>query len=663
MTDRPTGNGPFSCEEARECFAAFLDGELAAPESEMLEAHLKSCASCRTEAEGMAALDRDLHTLAVEAEYGLEDRIQAILAGALEEEGRGAEAVSPRSSSTRVRLSASRSRRLLRPVLLAAAVLVSVGVLVALFASGYRRRAEDAEAQKSRLEVELWDQEQRTAEENLRRSEAVRRQALEEMKRREEERQWVEQRLKEIAEYERELAKVIDQAAKDQERKQLEEKVRLAQAKVEGERRRAEEELKRRAEDEARAREELARAEKEQREAEVKVQTLAKETPGAKKAFSVAPRAPQAVTPLDLASYRLDPVKVDLAIGQGVEFLKGRLDPVLDPKTEPRCLELVLWTLVHAGVSESDPDFQQLLKVMLDGRLDRTYNVALQAMLLEELHRVKYQVRNQQCAQFLVDNQCQNGQWSYGTPSLFAEDIHTGMGRNMATVAVQPRVREYEPDGARLKPKVRTFVRVWRKREGPPSGDNSNSQYALLGLRACYDAGIMIPPEVVRQAQKWWRDSQHEDSRRAPSEGQGWGYGGRDQERAYGSMTAGAVGSLAVCDYLLREDWRKDRALQKGLLWLARHFSATENPEKDNPTQWLYYYLYALERAGVLAGVDKIGIHDWYARGARALLETQQQDGCWQGGQPVQDTCFAVLFLRRATRPLVEVETGDVKRR
>jgi hypothetical protein len=58
-----------------------------------------------------------------------------------------------------------------------------------------------------------------------------------------------------------------------------------------------------------------------------------------------------------------------------------------------------------------------------------------------------------------------------------------------------------------------------------------------------------------------------------------------------------------------------------------------------------------------------MGIHDWYARGARAILGAQQADGSWPGGQPVPDTCFAVLFLRRATRPLVDVETGDMKKR
>lgn len=657
---------PFGCPEARESFAAYLDGELAAADAEILEAHLKSCASCRTEAEAMAALDRDLQRLAVAADYSHEERIRSILAAARRESSRGLEVVPSRSSSTSLRLSSSRPHRLLRPALLAAGVLAGVAVLVALFVSGYRQKLEEAEARRLRLESEIQERERRMAEEDLHRREADRRRALEEVARKEEERRWLQQRLKEIEEHERDLAEAMKLAAEDQRRRELEERFKKAQIQAEEDRKRALEDLRHREEAERQAREALAEIEKEREMAAARVQArVAAPAPadaGAKKAPPPPARAPQAVVPLDLIPWKLDPVKVDLAIGRGVEFLKGQLEPVLANKGDGRSLELVLWTLVHAGVSESDPDFQQLLKVMLESRLERTYNVALQAMLLEELHRVKYQLRIQQCAQFLVDNQCRNGQWSYGTPSLFAEDIHVGMGRDLATVAVRTPVREYVPDGPRLKPKVRTFYRLWKRREGPPSGDNSNSQYALLGLRACHDAGILLPPEVIRLSQKWWRDSQHDDPKRDPSEGQGWGYGGRNQGPAYGSMTAGAVGSLAVTAYILREDWRRDRALQKGLQWLARHFSVSENPEKENPAQWLYYYLYALERAGVLAGVEKIGIHDWYSRGVRAILESQQADGSWQGGQPVPDTCFAVLFLRRATRPLVSVETGDSKR-
>ena len=46
-----------------------------------------------------------------------------------------------------------------------------------------------------------------------------------------------------------------------------------------------------------------------------------------------------------------------------------------------------------------------------------------------------------------------------------------------------------------------------------------------------------------------------------------------------------------------------------------------------------------------------IGQKDWYGWGAEILLENQTADGSWNGDYATGgvDTCFALLFLRRAT--------------
>lgn len=379
-----------------------------------------------------------------------------------------------------------------------------------------------------------------------------------------------------------------------------------------------------------------------------------------------------------------DQAKVDQAVKAGVTHLKSRNESFPKPlNSHPnRTTELVLLTYIHAGVPESDPEFQFLLKEMLEGTLETTYCVALQAMALEELDRAKYQGRLRQCAQFLVDNHCVNGQWSYGTPTTFVEDVPTrGERKEVASGA-----RDFgtpPPAGAGGgKPKVKAKLRVEKKRDGPATGDNSNTQYAALGMRACHDAGIQIPASVTELAMKWYRESQKQEAGAVPekiidrgsapaggpqkgttvasraavlAEPQGWDYG-KYSKPAYGSMTAGAIGGLAIWDYIRDNDegkaksWKKDANIHKGLAWMAKNFSVTYNPGLvEGNKLYYYYYLYGLERAGMLYGTEYMGSHEWYPEGVKVLLEAQRKDGAW--GSPA-DTCFAILFLRRSTRPL-----------
>ena len=64
--------------------------------------------------------------------------------------------------------------------------------------------------------------------------------------------------------------------------------------------------------------------------------------------------------------------------------------------------------------------------------------------------------------------------------------------------------------------------------------------------------------------------------------------------------------------------------------------------------------LFGLERAGVLADIRFLGDHDWYTEGAEYLIGKQLPSGAWPGpgAHAVMNTCFALLFLRRATVPV-----------
>ena len=366
----------------------------------------------------------------------------------------------------------------------------------------------------------------------------------------------------------------------------------------------------------------------------------------------------------------VDEAKVDQAIRKGVEFLRTAKSPDFHNGYRNSDV-LILWTFIHAGVPQDDPKFRSLLESATSEPLDKTYKVALLAMCLEEIDRVKHQEKIAQCAQFLVDNQCRDGQWSYGSPTEFVKEVKVpappkpvasapGSGGPGVTLA---------KDG---KPRILQHVAVKKMKEGPDSGDNSNSQYAALGLRACYDSGVTLPESVVLLAVKWWRESQFKDPKKDDKKAvastaavtgkvEGWNYKDENAQAdkpPYHAMTAGGVGALVLYDYMLDRKWKDDSYVKAGMNWLTVHY---------NVQAWNTYYLYGLERAAILFGTEKIGDHFWYAEGAAGLIAAQHEDGSWGKDtdwfNTTWDTCFSVLFLRRATRALVASEDkGKLKK-
>ena len=90
------------------------------------------------------------------------------------------------------------------------------------------------------------------------------------------------------------------------------------------------------------------------------------------------------------------------------------------------------------------------------------------------------------------------------------------------------------------------------------------------------------------------------------------------------------------------------------MAWLAKNFIPTDNPGR--PKWFHYYFLYGVERAGMLYDTTFMGAHDWYLEGANHLLDHQNADGSWGTADHLDNTtwgtCFAILFLKQATRRL-----------
>jgi hypothetical protein len=96
--------------------------------------------------------------------------------------------------------------------------------------------------------------------------------------------------------------------------------------------------------------------------------------------------------------------------------------------------------------------------------------------------------------------------------------------------------------------------------------------------------------------------------------------------------------------------WRQNAAasFESGITWMDLHFSVTRNANLGRG--WYYYYMYGLERVGVLCDQRYLGEHDWYAEGASILVCLQTPANDWAAN--AVDTSFALLFLKRGTIPL-----------
>ncbi|MBI5779895.1 MAG: terpene cyclase/mutase family protein [Planctomycetes bacterium] len=314
-----------------------------------------------------------------------------------------------------------------------------------------------------------------------------------------------------------------------------------------------------------------------------------------------------------------------------------------------RYADLILYTLAHCGVATNE-DWDKFLQRVTELKLDKVYHVSLQAIALEHIDREKYQARIADCAQYLVDTQCKNGQWSYGTERTSPRWVKTGQGKEKIVVTGngQKTPAPKASSGSTQSKKI-TPIKITGAPQGPADGDNSNTQYAILGLRACIESNVSVPEATLKSAQKWLLACQNKNG--------SWGYCSLGMtSTGYGSMTVGALGTLAITKYYLKElkDVNSEPWFNNGLKWVSWNYTVSKNPEGD--PRWLYYYLYAMERLGVLAEQEKIGNNSWYSDGAKFLVAKQSETGEWNDN--LSDTCFALLFLTKATKPLKIVTTG-----
>ncbi len=209
---------------------------------------------------------------------------------------------------------------------------------------------------------------------------------------------------------------------------------------------------------------------------------------------------------------------------------------------------------------------------------------------------------------------------------------------------------------------------AWGYGIGGTRWDNSNTQYAVLGLHAAAQAGVPIEPRVWLRVRNHFLAYQGRDG--------AWGYQG--SSRGTGSMTVAGIASLVIAGMELEQTEeklvngqivgcgrvREPEPLRRAIDWLGRNTGISIDQRGrvvriTNPraASWTFYYLYGLERAGRLTGRRYFGKHDWYREGAEWLVKVQDPvSGAWHGGgleRPVIATSFALLFLSKGLAPVL----------
>jgi hypothetical protein len=369
------------------------------------------------------------------------------------------------------------------------------------------------------------------------------------------------------------------------------------------------------------------------------------QTPAAQPASDAQPHSP----PRGLAGVGLTAQQVNDAIDRGA---RGLWDLVAKQCQQQRMKfgddevhVLCALALVHADAHKKIPEFDAALRAFLEKNEPHkivshaSYRNALFCMLVQAYGDPSFDPKLREAARWLLEAQGGDGTWTYSAkipPELFTQKVRSGA---LQIVGGEPPTLDTRDAWHRQTP--------WQ----PVNGDNSCTQFGILGLHAAAASGVPLPAEA-------WQKVLDEVHKRACADG-GWNYHTATSV-SYGSMTSAGICATAIARYQLgqKRDFADDLAIAHGLAWLDSHWKVGKHPKYGSETDYVYYFTYSIERVGQILNTEFIGSHEWYPEGAAWLVQAQHPDGLWVGesGQEKADprlaSGFALLFLTRATPPL-----------
>lgn len=324
--------------------------------------------------------------------------------------------------------------------------------------------------------------------------------------------------------------------------------------------------------------------------------------------------------------------RVRRAIDRGIQYLRDQEDHnghwELDgaPATSRPGGEsaLVMLALLNAGVKPDDLIIERGLKYLRQIGPRDTYVVGLQTMVFAAAGKAVDFPLIQNNVRWLIDARVMDGKNLHGW----------------------------------------TYNKGGEARLAVGISDNSNTQYALLGLHEGHRAGAEVPKEVWKSIETYYITTQQEDG--------GWGYlpifNPVRKMPSILTMTVAGMCGLLIAGMELNEGreidnhdgtfkhcgvYKENRAITDALSWIAKHFQI-ERLQNGN----VFYNIYGLERAGRLTGLRFLGDHDWYREGCEFLVNAQHDDGSWYQGGGFDNwraisTSFALLFLSKGRTPIM----------
>jgi hypothetical protein len=367
--------------------------------------------------------------------------------------------------------------------------------------------------------------------------------------------------------------------------------------------------------------------------------------------------------PVSTQAQDADPLvgKVKTAIDRGVRYLKDRLedrggewnwenaDGVLAFSQPGGQSAIAFLALLTCGVKPDDPKLQKALPYIrsmnpprgLIEQKQKVYVTGIQTLILAEMNQTRDFEQIQKNVDWLINARVKsNGKligWGYESKDFTA--------------------------------------------------DNSNTQYALLGLWAGRQSGAKIPKEIWQEIQDFYIRTQSIDKGRNLGS---WSYKPDFPGASSYTMTAAGVCGLHICSLELSRGkqeldpktgvaakcgfYDENDALARGMRYLDKNFTF-----KLQGTS--FYNIYGIERVGRLSGDRFIGEHDWYREGCEFLTGVrkdfpslvQRDDGSWYSSDghidsfKISSTSLALLFLAKGRTPILmsklayDVEDADKK--